>query len=65
MAYHKHPYVVFRIEQEGDVSVEEEAVSQPEGPSVEENLYFDICGEGPVFPKMQGKPQCIYPFLVV
>jgi hypothetical protein len=32
MAYHKHPYVVLRIEHEGDVLVEEEAVSQPEGP---------------------------------
>ncbi|KAL5647153.1 hypothetical protein ACJX0J_041508, partial [Zea mays] len=45
---------------EGDSVVEEEVVPQPEEPPVENNLYFDFCGEGPVFPKTQGKPRCIY-----
>jgi hypothetical protein len=32
---------------------------------VENNIYFDICGVQPSTPATQGKPQCIYSFLVI
>jgi hypothetical protein len=32
---------------------------------VENSFYFDICGTDPESPTTQGKPQCIYPFLVI
>jgi hypothetical protein len=31
---------------------------------VENNFYFDICGEEAATPTTQGKPRCIYLFLV-
>jgi hypothetical protein len=53
------------VEHEGDFVLEEEVVPQPKDPPVENNLYFDICGEEPDTPATQGKPWCIYPFLVL
>jgi hypothetical protein len=37
---------------------------QIENPLVENNLYFDICGEETTTPATQGKPRCIYHFLM-
>jgi hypothetical protein len=42
--------------------VEEEVVTPPEKPPVENNFYFDICGIDPKPLATQGKPQCIYHF---
>jgi hypothetical protein len=58
-----HVYVLLCIENEEEVVVEEVA-PQAEIPPVENN-YFDICGTDPEPPTTQGKPRCIYPFLVV
>jgi hypothetical protein len=65
MALHKHPCIVLRVEHEGDYIVEEEVVPQTEEPPVENNLYFDICGEETALLATQGKPRCIYPFSCV
>ena len=59
-----HVYVLLCIENE-EVVVEEEVASQAEIPPVENNFYFDICGTDPKPPTTQGKPRCIYPFLVI
>jgi hypothetical protein len=54
-------YVWLYIENEEEVSVEEEATAPPtETPPVRN--CFDICGTDPESPTTQGKPQCIYPF---
>jgi hypothetical protein len=60
-----HVYVLLCIENEEDVVVEEEVAPQAEIPPVENNFYFDICGTYPEPPTKQGKPRCIYPFLVI
>jgi hypothetical protein len=44
-----------------EVLVEEEVAPLAIGDS----FYFDICGTDPESPTTQGKPRCIYPFLVV
>jgi hypothetical protein len=59
-----HVYVLLCIENEEVVVVEEEVGSQAEIPPVENNFYFDICGTNPEPLTTQGKPRCIYPFLV-
>jgi hypothetical protein len=59
-----HVHVLLCIENE-EVVVEEEVASQAEIPPVENNFYFDICGTDPEPPTTQGKPRCIYPFLVI
>jgi hypothetical protein len=45
--------------------VEEEVAPPTENPPVRDSFYFDICGTYPKSPTTQGKPRCIYPFLVV
>jgi hypothetical protein len=45
-----------RIEHEEESIVEEEVVPQTENPPVENNFYFDICGEEAEAPTTQGKP---------
>jgi hypothetical protein len=46
--------------------VEEEEPTPPaENPPVGNCFYFDICGTEPNSPTTQGKPWCIYPFLVI
>jgi hypothetical protein len=47
------------------VIVEEETAPQAKIPRVENSFYFDICGTDPESPTTQGKPRCIYPFLVI
>jgi hypothetical protein len=59
-----HVYVLLYIENE-EVIVKEETAPQAEIPPVENNFYFDICGTDPKSPTTQGKPRCIYPFLVI
>jgi hypothetical protein len=54
-----------RVEHKGDYIIEKEFAPRIEDPPVENNLYFDICGEEPAFPATQGKPWCIYPSLVL
>jgi hypothetical protein len=60
-----HVYVWLCIENE-EVIVEEEEIAPPtETPSVGNSFYFDICGTDPESPTTQGKPRCIYLFLVI
>jgi hypothetical protein len=48
------------VEHEEYSIIEEEVVPLTENPPVENNFYFDICGEEAATPTTQGKPQCIY-----
>jgi hypothetical protein len=59
-----HVYVLSGIENE-EVIIEEETARPAEIPPVENSFYFDICGIDPESPTTQGKPRCIYPFLVI
>jgi hypothetical protein len=58
-------YILLCLENEEEVVVEEEVAPPTENPPVGDSFYFDICGTDPESPTTQGKPQCIYPFLVV
>jgi hypothetical protein len=61
-----HVYVWLCIENEEEVSVEEEETPPPtESPPVWNCFYFDICGIDPDSPTTQGKPWCIYLFFVI
>ena len=60
-----HVYVLSYIENEEEVIVEEETAPRAEIPPNENNFYFDICGTDLESPTTQGKPRCIYPFLVI
>jgi hypothetical protein len=61
-----HVYVWLCIENEEDVSVEEEETAPPaKTPPTGNYFYFDICGTDPESPTTQGKPWCIYLFLVI
>ena len=61
-----HVYVWLCIENEEEVSVEEEETAPPtETPPARNSFYFDICGTDPESPTTQGKPRCIYLFLVI
>jgi hypothetical protein len=61
-----HVYVWLCIENEEEVSVEEEETAPPtETPPAGNCFYFDICGIDLESPTTQGKPQCIYLFLVI
>jgi hypothetical protein len=60
-----HIYVLLCIENEEEVVVEEETAPKAEIPLVENDFYFDICGTDSEPPTTQGKPRCIYPFLVI
>jgi hypothetical protein len=61
-----HVYIWLCIENEEEVSVEEEETAPPaETPPTGNSFYFDICGTYPESLTTQGKPRCIYPFLVV
>jgi hypothetical protein len=64
MTQHKNSYiciVAYRTRRES--IIEEEVVPLTENPPVENNFYFDICGEEAETPTTQGKPRCIYLFL--
>jgi hypothetical protein len=56
--------ILLYLESEEEV-VEEEVAPPTEIPPVGDIFYFDICGTDPESPTTQGKPRCIYPFLVV
>jgi hypothetical protein len=62
-----HVYVWLCIENEEEVSVEEEDTAPPtETPHAGNYFYFDICDRtDPESPTTQGKPWCIYLFLVI
>jgi hypothetical protein len=61
-----HVYVWLCIENEEEVSVEEEEAAPPaENPSAGNCFYFNICETDPVSPTTQGKPRCICHLLVV
>jgi hypothetical protein len=56
-------YVLLHVEQEEYYIVEEEeVVPLTENPPVENNFYFDICGEEAATPTTQSKPRCFYLF---
>jgi hypothetical protein len=57
--------ILLCLENEKEVVVEEEVAPPTEIPPVGDSFYFDICGTDPESPVTQGKPRCIYPFLVV
>jgi hypothetical protein len=59
-----HVCILLCIENEEEVIVEEETTTQAEISPVKNSFYFDICGTDPESPTTQGKPQCIYPFLM-
>jgi hypothetical protein len=61
-----HVNVWLCIENEEEVIVEEEETTPPtETPLAGNSFYFDICGTYPESPTTQGKPRCIYLFLVI
>ena len=60
-----HVYVLLCIENEEEVIIEEETAPPDEIPPVENSFYFDIYGTDPESPTTQGKPWCIYLFLVI
>ena len=61
-----HGYIWLYIENEEEVTVEEEETApSTENPPAGNCFYFDICGTEPDSPTTQGKPRCIYLFLVI
>jgi hypothetical protein len=61
-----HVYVWLCIENEEEISVEEEETAPPtETPPAGNSFYFDIYGTDPESPTTQGKPRCIHIFLVI
>jgi hypothetical protein len=60
-----HVYIWLCIENEEEVSIEGETAPPTETPPDGNCFYFDICETDPESPTIQGKPQCIYLFLVI
>jgi hypothetical protein len=61
-----HGYIWLYIENEEEVTVEEEETTlSTENPPTGNCFYFDICGTEPDSPTIQGKPQCICHLLAV
>jgi hypothetical protein len=61
-----HGYIWLCIENEEEVTVEEEETApSTENPPVGNCFYFDISGIEPDSPTIQGKPRCICHLLVV
>jgi hypothetical protein len=58
-------YVCILLHLENEEVVEEEVAPRTEILPVGDSFYFDICGTDPESPTTQGKPRCIYPFLVI
>jgi hypothetical protein len=56
-------YVLLCVEHEED-SIVEEVVPLTENPHMENNFYFNICGEEAATPTTHDKPPCIYFSLV-
>ena len=57
--------ILLCLENKEEVVVEEEVAPLAKTPPVRDGFYFDICGTDLESPMTQGKPRCIYPFLVV
>jgi hypothetical protein len=57
--------ILLCLENKEEVVVEEEVAPPTKIPPVGDSFYFDICGIDPKSPTTQGKPWCIYPFLVI
>jgi hypothetical protein len=57
--------ILLCLKNEQEIVVVEEVAPLAEIPPVGDSFYFDICGTDPESPTTQGKPWCIYPFLVV
>jgi hypothetical protein len=53
-------YYVYNTKKSIIEEEEEEVVPPTENPPVENNFYFDICGEKVAIPTTQGKPRCIF-----
>jgi hypothetical protein len=60
-----HVYIWLCIENEEEIIVEEETAPPTETPPAGSSFYFDIYGTDPESPTTQGKPPCIYLFLVI
>jgi hypothetical protein len=61
-----HGYIWLCIENEEEVTAEEEETAPPtENPPAGNCFYFDICGTELDSPTTQGKPQCICRLLAV
>jgi hypothetical protein len=57
--------ILLCLENEEEIVEEEEIAPPTETPPVGNSFYFDIYGTDPVSPTTQGKPRCIYLFLVI
>ena len=57
--------ILLCLENEEVVVVAEEVATPTKIPPVGDGFYFDICGIDPESIMTEGKPRCIYPFLVV
>jgi hypothetical protein len=57
--------ILLCLENKEEVVVEEEVAPLAKTPPVSDIFYFDICGTDLESPTTQGKPRCIYPFLVI
>jgi hypothetical protein len=61
-----HGYILLCIENEEEVTVEEEEIAaSTENPPAGNYFYFDIYGTEPDSPTTQGKPRCICHLLTV
>jgi hypothetical protein len=61
-----HGYIWIYIENEEEVTVEEEETTpSTENPPAGNCFYFDICGTEPDSPTTQGKHRCIFHLLAV
>jgi hypothetical protein len=61
-----HGYIWLYIENEEEVTVEEEGTTpSKENPPTGNCFYFDICGTEPDCPTTQGKPRCICHLLAI
>ena len=57
--------ILLCLENEEEIVEEEEIAPPTKTPPAGNSLNFDICGTDPESPTTQGKPRCIYLFLVI
>jgi hypothetical protein len=65
IASHEHSCICIVIYRKRRSDCRRKTTPQAEIPPVENSFYFDICGTDPESPTTQGKPRCIYLFLVI